>query len=107
MNLLLELHEKARRLQRRIVLPESQDPRVVQAATALAARGLCRPVLIEAKGMVGAPPGVEVVRPARDERRERFAARLHERRKHRGLTLEEARARMLEPLMFAGALVAS
>src|SRR5688572_32622839 len=103
MNLLLELHEKARRLQRRIVLPESQDPRVVQAAAALAARGLCRPVLIEAKGMAGlpgggAPAGVEVMRPARDERRERFAARLHERRKHRGLTLEEARARMLEPL---------
>ena len=107
MNLLLELHEKARRLQRRIVLPESQDARVVQAATTLAARGLCRPVLIEAKGMAAVPAGVEVVRPARDARRERFAANLHERRKHRGLTLEEARARILEPLMFAGALVAS
>jgi phosphate acetyltransferase len=107
MNLLLELHEKARRLQKRIVLPESQDPRVVQAAAALAARGLCRPVLVEAKGMAGAPAGVEVVRPAKDARLERLAEGLHERRKHRGLTLEEARTRIREPLMFAGALVAS
>lgn len=107
MNLLLELHEKARRLAKRIVLPESQDPRVVQAAAALAARGLCRPVLVESKGMTGVPNGVEVVRPVRDARRERFAASLHERRRHRGLTLEEAQARVLEPLMFAGSLVAS
>ena len=36
MNVLLELREKARRAQRRIVLPETQDPRVLQAAAILA-----------------------------------------------------------------------
>jgi phosphate acetyltransferase len=107
MNLLLELHEKARRLKKRIVLPESQDPRVLQAAASLSAQGLCRPVLIETKGMGSPPSGVEVVRPGRDERAERFARHLFERRKHRGLTLEEARTRAREPLMFAGMLVAS
>jgi phosphate acetyltransferase len=107
MNLLLELHEKARRLQKRIVLPESQDPRVVQAAAALASSGLCRPVLVETKGMGSPPGGVEVVRPGRDERAARFAEHLFERRKHRGLTLEGARERVREPLMFAGLLVAS
>jgi phosphate acetyltransferase len=107
MNLLLELHEKARRAQRRIVLPESQDPRVLQAAASLAARGLCQPVLVEARGMTGAPSGIELVRPARDARVERFAEHLFERRKHRGLTIDQARARVREPLMFAGMLVAS
>ena len=107
MNLLLELHEKARRLKKRIVLPESQDPRVLQAAASLSAQGLCRPILIETKGMGSPPSGVEVVRPGRDERAERFAQHLFERRKHRGLTLEEARTRAREPLMFAGLLVAS
>jgi phosphate acetyltransferase len=107
MNLLLELHEKARRLDKRIVLPESQDPRVLQAAATLASQRLCRPVLVESKGLGTVPHGVEVVRPARDPRGERFAATLFERRKHRGLTPEEARARATEPLMFAGALVAS
>jgi phosphate acetyltransferase len=107
MNLLLELHEKSRRLQKRIVLPESQDPRVLQAAAALASQGLCRPVLIESRGMGAAPAGVELVRPERDARAARFAQVLYERRKHRGLTLEQAHARVREPLMFAGMLVAS
>ncbi len=107
MNLLLELHEKARRLSRRIVLPESQDARVVQAAAALAAQGLCRPVLVETRGLGSVPNGVELVSPVRDARTPRFAEALYERRKHRGLTLEQARERVLEPLMFAGMLVAS
>ncbi len=108
MDVLLELQERSRRLGKRIVLPESRDPRVVQAAAALAARGLCRPVLVEARGLAGAPPGVELVRPERDAARlERYAETLFERRKHRGLTQEQARARVLEPLFFAGMLVAS
>lgn len=107
MNLLLELHEKARRLQKRIVLPESQDPRVVQAAAALATRGLCRPILVETRGLASAPPGVELVSPARDARLALFAETLYERRKHRGLTREQALERARDPLVFAGLLVAS
>jgi len=107
MNLVLELHEKARRLAKRIVLPESRDPRVVQAAARLAAEKLCRPVLIEEKGMGSVPPGVELVRVDKDPRRARFAEQLLERRKHRGMTPEEATRRLGEPLFFAGALVAN
>jgi phosphate acetyltransferase len=107
MDVVLELREKARRLGKRIVLPESQDPRVVQAAGALAAERLCRPVLLERPGLGSVPAGVELLRPARDPRLEHFAAALHERRRHRGLTLEQARARLAEPLFFAGALVAA
>ncbi|MFT4647441.1 MAG: phosphate acetyltransferase, partial [Glaciecola sp.] len=61
MDILLEIREKARRLHRRIVLPEAQDERVVQAAAQLASEGLCQPVLIEAKGMAAVPPGVEII----------------------------------------------
>ncbi len=107
MDLLLELHEKARRAGKRIVLPEAQDPRVVRAASALAAEGLCRPVLVDAGGLGGAPAGVEVARPDKDPRLTRFAEQLHERRRHRGMTLEEARARVREPLIYAGMLLAS
>jgi phosphate acetyltransferase len=63
-------------------------------------------VLIETKGLGSAPSGVEVVRPSREPRLERFAATLYERRKHRGLTLEQAHERVREPLMLAGCLVA-
>ena len=105
LDLTLELREKARRLQRRIVLPESQDPRVVQAASALASEGLCKPVLVRTKGMGGSPSGVEVLDPEQDRRIERFAEALFERRKHRGLTIEEARKKVREPLIFAGMLL--
>ncbi|MCP5022677.1 MAG: phosphate acetyltransferase [bacterium] len=107
MDILLELREKARRLHRRIVLPEAQDERVVQAAALLASEGLCQPVLVEAKGMAAIPPGVETVNPAHDSRLKGFAATLVERRKHKGLTIESARKQLLDPLYFGASLVSS
>jgi len=100
-----ELRERSRRLGKRIVLPESSDPRVTQAAGALASQGLCRPILVEAPGMGPAPAGVELVRPSDDERLPAFAAALHARRRHRGMTIEEAHERVREPLLFAGAML--
>ena len=107
MDLILELHEKARRRGKRVVLPESADERVVQAAGRLASEGLVHPVLVEARGMAAVPPGVETVRPASDPRLETFAEALFERRKAKGMTLEQARERLLDPLWFGAALVAS
>ncbi len=107
MDVVLELKEKARRLGRRIVLPESQDPRVCQAAAALASEGLCQPVLIDGGGLASAPPGVELVRPSNDSRTERFAQELFELRQHKGLCLEGARSQVLEPLTFAAFLLRS
>jgi phosphate acetyltransferase len=78
---------------------------VVQAAAKLAAEGLAKPVLVETRGMGSAPAGCESVRP--ESRRDRFAEVLLERRKHRGMTPEEARERVLDPLVFAGLLVGS
>jgi len=107
MDLVLELREKSRRLGKRIVLPESGDARVLAAATRLASEGLAEPVLIATRGMGSVPGNIEVVDAARDSRLEHFAQTLFERRKHKGLTLEEARRSMAEPLSFGAALVAS
>ncbi len=107
MDVQLELREKARRLARRIVLPESSDPRVVQAAGELASEGLCKPVLVHARGLGSPPPGVEVVSPERDPRTQRFAEELYELRKHKGMSAEEARARVRDPLLFGALLVRS
>jgi phosphate acetyltransferase len=107
MDVILELREKSRRLGKRIVLPETQDARVLQAAATLASEGLCKPVLLESRGMSASLPGVEVVRPTRDPRQERFAEELLERRRHRGLDLEGARKHVTDPLIFAGMMVAS
>lgn len=106
MNVLLELHEKARRLGARVVLPEAQDERVVQAAATLAAQGLVQPVLVASRGMGDVPPGVEVLRPEADARTDAIAAHLLERRRAKGMTEDEAATRARDPLVFAGGLVA-
>jgi len=107
MNVLLEIQEKARRLSRRVVLPESQDPRVRHAAGTLAAKKWCVPVLVDS-GRAGTPPaGVEVVSPARDARTGKFAEELYELRKAKGMTIEEARRRALDPIVFGAFLVRS
>jgi phosphate acetyltransferase len=105
MDLLLELGEKARRAQRRIVLPESQDARVRQAAATLKAKGFCEPVLVDDGRMGAAPAGVEVVRVQRDARVNKFAETLFELRKAKGMTLDEAKQRVLDPLYFGALLV--
>jgi phosphate acetyltransferase len=105
MDILLELHERARRKKKRIVLPEASDPRVVQAAGRLAAEKLCTPVLLDNGGLAGIPAGVEVVRMAGDPRSEPFAAELTRLRQHKGLSLEDARKLVREPLIFGAFLV--
>ncbi len=107
MDIVLELTERARRLAKRIVFPESHDARVTAAAARLASEGLCTPVVVATRGMAQLPSGVEVVQPERDGRLEHFAESLFERRKHRGLTIETARERVRDPLVFAGMLVGS
>jgi phosphate acetyltransferase len=107
MDLLLELSEKARRNPRRIVLPESQDARVRQAAATLASKRICEPVLVDAGGMGAAPAGVDVVRPSRDPRIETFAHALFDLRKAKGMTLDQARQRVLDPIGFGAMLVRS
>lgn len=107
MDLLLELRERARRSGARVVLPEATDERVVQAATRIAAEGLLQPVLVASRGMGNVPGNVEVVDPLRDGRADAFAEALHDRRKAKGMTEDEARERMRDPLMFGAALVAS
>jgi len=107
MDFILEIKEKARRLGRRIVLPEAQDQRVCQAAASLAAERLCVPVLVDGGKMASVPAGVEVVDPRNDPRTERFVEELYELRKHKGMTPELAREEVLKPLTFGAFLVRS
>ena len=83
-----------------VVLPEGGDPRILEAASRLAAGGLARVLLIG-----GAAPGCETLDPATDPRREALAALVARRRER--MTPGMA-ARLLDrPACFAGALVAA
>ena len=107
MNIAVEIRERARRANRRVVLPEGGDPRIRQAAAQLAADGLARPVLLDPGGVGSAPEGVELIRPENDPRHEDFAAEYYELRKAKGVTEEEAAARVAPPLVFGAFLLRS
>lgn len=107
------VEERARELERVIVFPEGGDARTLEAVARLQLAGLVRPLVIGDPAMVrsvveehGAEgDGVAVIDHERDERFDRFAAELFERRRAKGLSEDAARARMRDPLMFAAALV--
>jgi phosphate acetyltransferase len=97
---------------KRIVFPESSDPRVAEAALRVARDRLAIPIVLGAAETL-APlglddPAIIAIDPAADAGlADELAGLLFERRKHRGLTLEEAKTKAKEPLFFADLLVAS
>lgn len=110
------LHERARALDRRIALPEGEDPRTVQAAAWLHENRVVRPVLIgreatvrevAAAAGVALPAGVPIVDPARAEAAQGYAAALFARRKAKGLTFEGALETVRDVLYFGDAMVAA
>jgi phosphate acetyltransferase len=90
----------------RLLLPEAEDPRVLSAASFLAARGWARPVLIGDPATVAARAaeggfslaGAEVWDAASAERRAAGARALLEKRRAKGLTDEQAADLMKDPL---------
>ncbi|HEV8547454.1 MAG TPA: phosphate acetyltransferase [Polyangiaceae bacterium] len=105
------LTERARSLKKRIVLPEGEEPRTVQAAAICAERGMARCVLLGSPDVVRRvaraqdvllPSGVEIVDPA--EVRARYVAPLVELRKHKGLTAQKA-SELLEDNVWVGTMM--
>lgn len=106
-----KLTELARAAEKRIVLPEGNEPRTVKAAALCAQRGIARCVLLGnaeeihrvAKGQqVELPASVEILDPATV--RERFVAPLVEMRKSKGLTPVQA-AELLEDNVWVGTMM--
>lgn len=102
--------EQASSLNRRIGLPESEDSRTLEAATALHQQGICTPVLfgdagrihqLARKEAISLPEAVEIVAPAEHPRFDAFSQQLYETRKHKGMTPEAAKELMQNPLWFA------
>jgi len=105
MSFLQSLVERASRLNKRIVFPEGDDPRVQTAAERLAREKVARPILIGSSGASMA--GVEFIDPASSEKRRAYAALFHERRKAKGATQHEAQQIVLRPLYFACLMLAN
>jgi phosphate acetyltransferase len=113
MQLLERLRARAAADPRHIVLPEGEDPRVIAAASLVNGGRLARVTLIgreefirDAASTAGATlTGVEVLDHKRSLNIDRYAAAYYQARRARGVTLDEARRQMDDPLYFANMMV--
>jgi phosphate acetyltransferase len=108
-----QLMERARADRQRIVLPESEDDRILEAAAILLRRGVASLILLGDETTVRARASVlgldldeaSVVSPTDPELVEKFAAAYAEARAHKGMTLERAREVVTDISYFGTILV--
>ena len=111
MDLLDRLFDNARRRNRKIVLPEGDEARIVSAAARLKADKLARPVLIGAADTIGkiagqekvSLDGIDVVDPRSDARLKSYGAALSQARE--SMTPAMATRLVSKPLYFSGMMV--
>jgi len=87
-----KLRERAKKEPKRIVFPESADERIQEAAKFIEKEGIACPYLFN-------PNNLE------PEKQEEFARIYFEKRKERGVTFQEARTQMDDPLYYSAMLV--
>lgn len=92
-----------------IVLPEGDDPRTLEAAEKILADGVADLIILgDAESIASsgrALDGARIVDVRTSELREELASKLHEIRQHKGMTPEEALAKMDDVLYFGVMLV--
>lgn len=110
MNILEEIKNKAKSLNKKIVLCEGEDSRVVKAASDATKEGIAQIVLLgnEAEIKVANPDvdlsGVTIVDPLTDEKLPEYNAKLCELRASKGMTPEQA-AKLLQDGTYFGAMM--
>ncbi|MFQ3589606.1 MAG: phosphate acetyltransferase [Chloracidobacterium sp.] len=113
MTLLENLRRRAAELNKHIVLPEGDDPRTLRAAAMCLDQGTARVTLLGDAALIRSrarelglePDRFPIVEPGTDPAHESFAQAFYERRRSKGLTLEQAREVMRDPLYFGNMLV--
>ena len=112
-NVVEKLRARAAAQPKAIFLPESQDDRTLEAASILYGRGLVKvglvgeekKILSRVKELGLAWGDIPIVDPRFDDERERYIEGFFERRRHKGLTKDEAAAQLKDPLYYANMMV--
>src|SRR5690606_23141335 len=102
-----QIRIRAKQNRKKIVLPRSSDPRVIKAAEHLTENELCEVILLKNEGSHSAPENLALIDPKNSPKKSDYAHILYERRKHKGMTEEQAEKLIEDPLYFASAMVAA
>ena len=103
-----KIKSKARENKKRIVLPEGDEPRTVKAAFDIVKDGLAVPVLLGNPAKIAKVAseqgvdvsGIEIVDPLTSDKAEEYAKSLYELRKAKGVTEEDAKKLVADPMYY-------
>lgn len=113
MEILDRIRSRAKAARKHIVLPEGTDDRTIHAAGMCRALGLARLTLIGPEGAIrqraselGVDLGeIPILDPKSSPKTERYAELFYERRRSKGVTMDEARRQARDPLYFGDLMV--
>ncbi|MDR2304834.1 MAG: phosphate acetyltransferase [Treponema sp.] len=114
MDFVKDMRAKARSMQKRLVLPEGTEPRTVKAARILADESLAASVVLLGKEseiqtiaeQQGVPlEGIAIINPHIDKELDAYAHEYFELRKHKGMTEEQAKIDITDPLRWGSMMV--
>ena len=105
------LIERAKADKKTIVLPEGNDERILEAAQEVLAQGIANIIILGNADEIASKgyqlEGATIIDPLTSDKAEEFAELLFELRKAKGMTIEEARELVKDPIHFAVLMVKS
>lgn len=105
------LVDRAKADKKTIVLPEGNDERILEAAQEALAQGIANIIILGDADEIAAKgynlEGATIIDPATSDKQEEFAELLYELRKAKGMTPEEAKELVKDPIHFAVLMVKS
>ncbi|MBS3808104.1 MAG: phosphate acetyltransferase [Bacteroidales bacterium] len=114
MDLIKQIKARAKKLNKRIVLPESLETRTLSAANEVLKEGIARIILLENPDKIkkaASQAGLKyidqamVIDPTDHDKKDQYIDLLVELRKHKGLTSEEAARLVEEPLYLSTLMI--
>ncbi len=111
MSIMDKILEKAKASKKTIVLPESDDRRMLEASQKIVSQGIANIILLGDEAAIKAKAGdidlsgVSFVNPLESDKAEAYANELVELRKHKGMTKEKAEETIKNPLYFGCMMV--
>ncbi|MFH1862537.1 MAG: phosphate acetyltransferase [bacterium] len=113
MDVLSLIRSKAKALQRTVVFPEGDDDRTLQAIAELQREGIVRSIVLGDEKQMATRAreldlnlaNAQLIDPRLSPQKGDLADLLYERRKHKGMSLDEARKLVLDPLYFGALMV--
>lgn len=105
-----ELYKKAKSLQKTIVFPEAGfSDRTLQAVKYIQKKGIAKPILIgDESALILRDKSLaefQIINPQTFQAKEELAQKLYQKRKEKGMTIEQAQELVLDPYYFATLLV--